>query len=1619
MGQHINIGNQSNDGTGDSIRDAFRKVNDNFDELYAINNLSGGLYFTKLKDAPTSLLASTATSPSVVVTDNFGNKLLQKRIIAGQGISISNTETDTILIENPASSLSSDKFPQLGGSLTGNGYIARDFGNPEQPQDLVTLDYFEKNSIYSRVNLYVSTNGTDDGQTAFPAERRGRSLAYAYKTISAAALAAEDLINFSFIELSPYAQFITINNNATTASVYATTASTGIAGDIRLQIDISTYNGTDPYIVNDIRPGEYIKGLYTETLAFIDDLGQETLGNGTKTEYYDVRYVQNPSGNGFSPGEPLQYATGRPRVGITIIVESGIYYEHYPIRVPRGVSIRGDEFRRVLIRPAPLVSTSPWVRMKFRRDSNFDGMTRANDNYRTLLSEPGAIVPIPLMAYHYLSDPNDPTSIPKDNRDLDVFLLNDSTILRAISCEGHGGFMCVLDPEGQILTKSPYIQNCSSFSRSINKQRFSGGMFIDGFAGNQFATPVDGSTYFLGTTTIAVQGLTREPQTPFSFFVKGNRYEVDYVDTYNPTAKTATLHLNPRNSGGLAFTNTNGTYSSDGIITVTTGGSGWSVAPTVVFSQPTTPGGFGAQGTTIISGGVIQYVRVTNPGSGYTTSGTITISFVGGTYATPASTVVVPNNRVKIGFIGKLPSPFELGTAGNKSMLAADFTQVNDLGYGVVATNNGLAELVSVFTYYCYSAYFSNNGGQLRSLNGSCAYGANALKAEGADPNEIPIPVRLTTNMIQTATIVSGIVDTINAVNTGGSTTVYIRNYQYLPYNRSYLDVDHGSTLDAFGNAIGLVSYNIVSASTASSVSIPGLASLDLSTGGNLNLGGVAGLKAPISTGTTVVIRTSGVLRLSGVNAATIVRPSTALQLLDSTSTTYRVLGYDSSTDGVIGDSRVSLREDYDYMLLQTYGKTIAKGTPTIQVYQLGATDVQRLQYGLNLGTNGQMIFGWKDTVYKITSYTTGTTYATIGISPNLVTTITNAVNTGSTLLRAGLQSQANGEITTRISTMRATGHDMLNVGSGSYEQSNYPNDIFGPSRATPTATAEVLQVGKGRVFSVTSDQDGNFKVGNFFQVDQGTGNITFSANLSLTNIDGLGFKRGYIVKEFSTDDSMAANALDTVPVQRAVVGYVNRRLGLNVNGVAQDQLGVGSGYLDLRGQQSMSGSINMQGNAINMQLGKVVNIATGTNNFDATNKLYVDQKDFEKMDKAGTTMTGALLLYQDPTTSTQLVMATTRRYVDQLRSVNTLSDVTFTNPSDTDFLMFADAMDVSTATSKPLWAATRRIINVTTVDGSDIRVGRTANTTTFLIKNSKIYDGHVNASAAIQQGKLSMNTAPVGGWANGAVDTPVQSGLGLARFHSTWFQSTSGFISLNNPQAFPVNAVSANKVNQVLSRGSYLTGNNYDGSGPTTWAVDADTANTGGKIVLREAGTGNFSAGTITASLNGQSCDSKCLGGVLPDTAATVSTIAKRDSSCDLYARYFRGIATSAQYADLAENYVADQQYGPCTVLEFGGTCEVTIASDGTRAVAGVVSTNPAHLMNSGCQGTFVVAVALQGRVPCKVRGKIRKGDMMVSAGGGYARAEYNPVLGSVIGKALEDFDGPDGIIEVVVGRL
>jgi hypothetical protein len=175
---------------------------------------------------------------------------------------------------------------------------------------------------------------------------------------------------------------------------------------------------------------------------------------------------------------------------------------------------------------------------------------------------------------------------------------------------------------------------------------------------------------------------------------------------------------------------------------------------------------------------------------------------------------------------------------------------------------------------------------------------------------------------------------------------------------------------------------------------------------------------------------------------------------------------------------------------------------------------------------------------------------------------------------------------------------------------------------------------------------------------------------------------------------------------------------------------------------------------------------------------------------------------------------------------------------------------------------------------------------------------------------------------------------------------------------------------------------------------------------------TGNFIA-------NNASFSNITLGGPFTTTAITTGANTTAGTITGNWT-LTTGSKLQATYADLAEYYAADKNYTPGTVLQFGGDKEVTIAKEETSKIAGVVSSDPAYVMNGDIRAEHPVIVALIGRVKVKVIGSVLKGDMMVSAGNGFAKASIiDPKIGTVIGKAIENkFDGDEGMIEVMVGR-
>ena len=187
--------------------------------------------------------------------------------------------------------------------------------------------------------------------------------------------------------------------------------------------------------------------------------------------------------------------------------------------------------------------------------------------------------------------------------------------------------------------------------------------------------------------------------------------------------------------------------------------------------------------------------------------------------------------------------------------------------------------------------------------------------------------------------------------------------------------------------------------------------------------------------------------------------------------------------------------------------------------------------------------------------------------------------------------------------------------------------------------------------------------------------------------------------------------------------------------------------------------------------------------------------------------------------------------------------------------------------------------------------------------------------------------------------------------------------------------------------------------------------------VALGTDTTGNYvAAGAVSGT--GLSGSASAEGATFTVTsnatsANTASTIIARDGTGNFTAGVATLTATNARYADLAEMYASDEAIEAGTVVHFAGEGKVASCDTANhRGVAGIVSTDPAYLMNSEAEG---IALAIAGRVPCKVTGAVNAGDLMVSAGNGMAMANNEAAMGTVIGKAIEAHEGGDGVIEVL----
>ena len=161
--------------------------------------------------------------------------------------------------------------------------------------------------------------------------------------------------------------------------------------------------------------------------------------------------------------------------------------------------------------------------------------------------------------------------------------------------------------------------------------------------------------------------------------------------------------------------------------------------------------------------------------------------------------------------------------------------------------------------------------------------------------------------------------------------------------------------------------------------------------------------------------------------------------------------------------------------------------------------------------------------------------------------------------------------------------------------------------------------------------------------------------------------------------------------------------------------------------------------------------------------------------------------------------------------------------------------------------------------------------------------------------------------------------------------------------------------------------------------------------------------------------------GVITPDGDGTRNFGSSGAKFATIYANEFNGTATTAEYADLAERFEADAEYEAGTVVELGGIAEITKAVEElSENVFGVISDRAAYLMNAkaGTNATHP-PIAMNGRVPVKVIGSVNKGDRLVSAGNGFARAAQNGEVTAhnIIGRALNNKETTgEGTVEAVV---
>ena len=305
-----------------------------------------------------------------------------------------------------------------------------------------------------------------------------------------------------------------------------------------------------------------------------------------------------------------------------------------------------------------------------------------------------------------------------------------------------------------------------------------------------------------------------------------------------------------------------------------------------------------------------------------------------------------------------------------------------------------------------------------------------------------------------------------------------------------------------------------------------------------------------------------------------------------------------------------------------------------------------------------------------------------------------------------------------------------------------------------------------------------------------------------------------------------------------------------------------------------------------------------------------------------------------------------------------------------------------------------------------------------------------ISGFATVKPG-VQLSTAITGNKFQGtATDSDALGGVAAASYlRSDASDSTSGVLSVLNDTGLVVGVdsdftvgVSGSDVSlsNATSDGDILIKVNDGGVVSTAMTVDGAT----NRVLLAGAPTDNLGAATkayVDSTVSGSGALATSGGTMTGDilVSGTVNFGSSGNRITTVFATTFNGTSTAAQYADLAENFRPDVQYAPGTIVALGGAEEITAVNDElSDNVFGVTSERPAYLMNSAQEGGMPVAIA--GRVPVRVIGMVNKGDRLVAAGNGLARAagtDESITAFNVLGRAIDSKTSmEEGTIEAFV---